>query len=117
MDDLSSIKTLVFEGQVAADLADFMKTWNAFIPNLKLLCFYNDKTRHIVLELIIIPVAYRRKGICGDILDELTDIAEGHGLEIWLEPVDFFGVSKQDLSSMYMSYGFTWVNREWMRKQ
>jgi hypothetical protein len=102
---------------VTADLVEVMRTWNAFLPNLKLLCFYNEKTEHIVVELINIPISHRRQGICGQILDELTVIARGYGVEIWLEPVDVFGVSKQILSSMYMSYGFTWVNSKWMRKQ
>jgi hypothetical protein len=96
-------------------LLEVMKTWRDYKDGITLLCFYNPKTSHIVIELIRIPVALRRQGLCGDILDEIKIIASAYEKEIWLEPVDFFGTSIKVLSDMYTSYGFRWVDKQWMK--
>lgn len=103
--------------QVNIDLIKFMQSWTVYIFRLQLLCFYSIRKQHIVVELIKIPVSHRRQGICGQILEELTNIAEGYGLEIWLEPSDNFGVTKNVLSDIYESYGFKWVDECWMHKK
>ena len=102
--------------KINADLIEVMKSWKEFQPKASLLCFYNPDTKHIVIELIFIPVSLRRQGICGQMIDEITDVARGYGIEIWLEPNDSFGVSKSILSDMYMQYGFSWVDKHWMKK-
>lgn len=103
--------------EINSALAVSMKTWKSFVKGLQFLCFYNDKADRIVIELIIVPVALRRQGFCGQILNEVADIADLYGVEIWIEPVDFFGLSKPLLGSIYRQYGFEWVDTHWMRKR
>lgn len=103
--------------RINADLLKAMKTWKEFLPEATLLCFYNEKTKHIVIELIFIPASKRRQGICGQMIDEVVEIARGHDVEVWLEPNDGFGVSKQTLASIYKQYGFSWVDTHWMKTQ
>lgn len=112
-----SLKSSTFTEALNEELVALMKSWRDAVPGLVLLCFYNPKTKHIVVELISIPVSKRRQGICGEVLDELTDIARLYDVEIWLEPDDAFGTPKQILSKMYQSYGFSWVDAHWMRKK
>ena len=98
------------------ELIVFMGSWKSFLPGLTVLTHFDAKSNRIVLELIIVPVSHRRQGICGDVLDELTDIARLYEVEIWLQPADLFGVPKKVLGDVYGMYGFSWVDLEWMKK-
>lgn len=58
------------------------------------------------LTLLRIPMELRGKGLAKKIMNEITNLADSHGVIIGLTPTNEFGSSKSRLVSFYKSFGF-----------
>jgi len=97
-----------------SDLNDCMRSWKQFMPDLKFLCHYSLHENSIIIDLIHVPVNRRRKGICGDIVCEVLEIAQIHQIPTRLLPDEYLGTPLNVLYKMYKSYGFVNETSGWM---
>lgn len=88
----------------AGSLDALVAQLKAQIPNLEL----SIKQRDGVFELsrIVIPSDRRQTGLGSEVMQQLCDYADRHGLAIALTPDPVYGSSKTRLTQFYRRFGF-----------